>query len=214
MAASDFETVLESALSGAICSRVHVSLPARVVTYYQATQTADVQPVVRARYRSEDDTVEHYKLPVIPGVPVVFPQGGGCSITWPLAAGNSVLLVVAERSLDEWKATGDGDVSARSARRFDLTDAVALAGLSSPSTPLAQVLAGTLVVGAPAIALGSAGALQPFVFGTAMTALFNAHVHPTPVGPSGPPQEGAVVAPMNNPVSATFPHLSTKIKGE
>jgi hypothetical protein len=127
MAADSLEDVLEDALVGALYARVHVSLPGRVVSYDLTTQTAAVQPIVRARFRSEDDTVETYQLPVLPAVPVAFPQGGGCSITWPLQQGDDVLLVVSERSLDEWKATAAGEVAAQDARRFDLSDAVALA---------------------------------------------------------------------------------------
>jgi len=206
MAGASLEDVLEDALSGALAARVHVSLPGRVIRYDRTTQTAAVQPIVRARFRLENDSVETYRLPVLPAVPVCFPQGGGCSITWDLAADDDVLLVISERSLDEWKATASGDVEAQDARRFDLSDAVALAGLSSPSAPLAAVLAGTMVVSAPAIALGSASAAQAFVLGTAFKTLYNAHTHATPAGPSGPP------AVLMDAVPGT--HLSTKIKGE
>lgn len=206
MAGSSLEDVLEDALSGALAARVHVSLPGRVVSYDRTTRTAAVQPIVRGRFRSEDDSVETYRLPVLPSVPVCFPQGGGCSITWDLAADDDVLLVISERSLDEWKATASGDVEAQDARRFDLSDAVAFAGLSSPSVTLAGVLAGTMVVTAPAIALGSKAAAQAFVLGTAFKTLYNAHTHATGVGPSGPP------AVLMDVVPGT--HLSTKIKGE
>ena len=57
-----------------------------------------------------------------------------------------------------------------------------------------------IVVKSQAIKLGSERASQGLVLGDAFTALFNAHTHPTGVGPSGPP-----VGPM---VKGT--HVSAK----
>ncbi len=54
--------------------------------------------------------------------------------------------------------------------------------------------------GAASIALGS-GASEALLKGTSFLALFNAHIHPTPDGPSGPPQ-----------VPLTPAVLSTKVK--
>lgn len=214
--ADTLDELLDEAIRGIIDARVHVALPGKIVSYDEATQTAAVQPIVRARYRTPDGESTQYKLPQLPKVPVAFPQGGNCSITWPLVVGDDVLLVVAERSLAEWKAGGGlpGDISPRDPRRFDLSDAVAIAGLSSPAHPLAQVLAGAMVLAAPDVRIGSNAATHAFVFGDAMKAVFNAHIHPTPAGPSGPPQEGAVAAPFDNAAAASYPHLSTKIKGE
>uniref|UniRef100_A0A6M3KTK7 Phage protein Gp138 N-terminal domain-containing protein n=1 Tax=viral metagenome TaxID=1070528 RepID=A0A6M3KTK7_9ZZZZ len=208
------QDLLSEAIRREVCARVHVSLPGRVISYDQATQTAAVQPILRARFETPDGEAEAYRLPVLNRVPVLFPQGGGCSITWPLTSGDDVLLVISERSLAEWKANDSGDVSPRDPRRFDLSDAVAIAGLSSPSAPLAQVLADTVVMAAPHIALGSITAAQAFVLGTSFATLFNAHTHATPAGPSGPPLEGVIAAPMDNVASPTYPHLSVKIKGE
>ena len=50
---------------------------------------------------------------------------------------------------------------------------------------------GEVIVKAQTIKLGSDSASEPFVLGNAFLQIFNAHTHPTGVGPSGPP-----VAPM------------------
>lgn len=57
-----------------------------------------------------------------------------------------------------------------------------------------------IVIKSQAIKLGSEGAAQGLVLGDAFMALFNAHTHPTGVGPSGPP-----VTPM-----AKGTHVSAK----
>jgi hypothetical protein len=55
---------------------------------------------------------------------------------------------------------------------------------------------------------------QPAVLGDALRALFNAHIHQTPVGPSGPALEGALADPLGNPASPSGPHLSDKVEVE
>jgi hypothetical protein len=212
-APTNLDEVLDDAIASGLYGLVHVSMPGVVQAYHRATQTADVQPIVRARQLDEEGNVTPLRLPVLPGVPVSFPQGGGCSITWDLAAGDVVLLLIAERSLDEWKATAAMDVTPADPRRFDLSDAVALAGVRSPSAPLTEVGA-YLGISGPAIRLGHslASATHAVPLGDAVKALFNAHTHQTPVGPSGPPLEGAVAAPFDNAAAASYPHLSTVVK--
>lgn len=89
-------------------ARVFTALPARVKTYDAATQTADLEIVVRAPLVREEDEedVAHETLPVIPSVRVLFPSAGVASITWPLAAGDEVLFVVSSLALGEYRRTG------------------------------------------------------------------------------------------------------------
>ncbi len=202
------EDVLQAAIRSEL-ARVHVGFAARVVSYARVTQTVTVQPIVRGRHRTAEDISESYILPQITRVPVAFPQGSGGSITWPLANGDTGLCVVMERSHDEWAATGNADCIPQDRRRFDLTDAVFYPGLSSPADPLTEVDPTAMVVAAGALKLGSKTAAQPFVLGTALQTLFNAHTHGTPAGPSGPPTQL-----MGAPVSPGYPHLSAKITGE
>lgn len=77
-----------------------------------------------------------------------------------------------------------------------------------PGTPAVRVLSGD------DIRFVSEAAAQAFVLGAKLTSMFNVHTHMTQMGPSGPPQEGVLTAPMDNPLSPTYPHLSTKIMGE
>ena len=214
------DEVLQEAVKGSIFGLVHVSMPGVVVSYDRDSQTASVQPVLQARQVDEEGTSTALKLAPLGGVPVLFPQGSGglYSITWDLLPGDPVLLVFSERSLDEWKATGSTDIAPQDYRRFDPSDAVAWAGLSSPAAPLGakSIKATTLVVRAPAICLGSADAVQRAMLGDACTALLNGHIHGTAVGPSGPMLSSTgIAAPLDNVLEVdSFPHLSTKIKLE
>lgn len=84
---------------------VHTCLPGRVEKYDVATQTADIRPMVK-RAVADGDEVTYESLPVIPEVPVSFPRGGGFFISFPIAVGDSVLLVFSEASIAEWRTTG------------------------------------------------------------------------------------------------------------
>lgn len=105
-------------------AELHVALPARVLAYDFSRQMASVQPTLRRSYSDgrEDD------MPILSSVPVVFPRAGGASLTMPVRAGDTVLLVFSERSLDEWLARG-GTVTPEDRRLHALVDAVAIPGL-------------------------------------------------------------------------------------
>ena len=185
---------------------MHTSFPATVQSYDETKQTATLQPVVARRYRLSDGEVYTEPMPVIAEVPILFPSGGGMSITWPLSAGDPVTVVIAERSLAEWKANAKAATTPGDTRRFDLSDAVAYPGGRSPASPLSGVSATNLVVTASGLLLGSKTAAESFVLGDAFKALYNGHTHTTGVGPSGVP----IV--LMDAVPGT--HLSPTIKGE
>ena len=61
---------------------------------------------------------------------VIFPRGGGSSLTFPVKEGDECLLTFCERAIDDWHRTGN--VSKPNARRFhSLSDATAFVGISS-----------------------------------------------------------------------------------
>jgi hypothetical protein len=126
-----YSPTLAQVLDAALTRRqgeLHTALPGRVESYDAEKQVADVQPLVQALALAEDGTRSAVSLPVLPAVPVVFPGGGGYRATYPLAKGDTVLLVFAEASLDAWQPRG-GVVAPPDTRRHHLADCVAIAGL-------------------------------------------------------------------------------------
>lgn len=87
---------------------LHTALPGRVRAYDAATQTADIEPMIKRGVPTggEEDEVALETLPVLPSVPVLFPSGGQCFVTFPLAVGDPVLLVFSERDTNQFRATG------------------------------------------------------------------------------------------------------------
>lgn len=163
----DFATQISDFTLG----RINVALPATVISYNPATQTATVQPVPAARdHDPETDALIPVALPQIANVPVRFDvaMGGLCSLTWPLQPGDAVTLLICDRSLDEWKSTGAPQTVPQDVRRFDLTDAIAIPGPRSPAQPLSAsgYSPSAAVLQAPLILLGSSAAVSPVVLET------------------------------------------------
>jgi hypothetical protein len=77
---------------------------------------------------------EEQPLPVLEDVPLVFPGGSSLKITWTPLPGDEVLVVCAQRSIDNWKAAG-GLAPPGNKRRFSASDAVAIPGLESFAAP-------------------------------------------------------------------------------
>jgi len=102
-----------------ILANVHTSLPGIIVSYDPSTNKAQVQPALNKNFTSGE-----MPMPILQNVPIVFPK----NITFPINAGDYVLLIFSERSLDLWKSVG-GQVTPTDPRKFDLSDAIAIPGL-------------------------------------------------------------------------------------
>lgn len=118
--ARDLPEILRRWLNGRQ-AEVFTALPARVKTYDAATQTADLEIVVRAPLVLDEDEedVTHEPLPVIPNVRILFPAATGVFITFPIATGDEVLFVVSSLALGEYRRTG-APADAVDVRRNDL----------------------------------------------------------------------------------------------
>jgi len=121
-------------------NNLHTAAPATILSFNPETQTATVQPSFSREFLQFDgseETTVSLKSPVIENVPVCYPRGGGFSITFPVKSGDECLLIYTERSLDNWHSKG-GEGLPISTRKHDLSDAVALVGVSSGPNKIAN----------------------------------------------------------------------------
>lgn len=121
--------VIEHAILSTLSEAVHTSLPASIETYDPATRKASVKPLIKRVYAGKA-----VDLPVIVGVPVIFPTAGKFYINFPVEKGDTVLLLFAERELDGFLSSG-ANSEPESRRQFSLSDAVAVLGLCPFSKP-------------------------------------------------------------------------------
>lgn len=214
--------VLRTALNMSLVN-MHVALPGRIEKYDAATQKADVQPMIQLKTPTNDGGSLLENLPIINEVPVMFPRCGTFFISFPLVVGDYVLLVFNDASIDNY-ATGTLSVPADPGdfRTHDINDAVCFPGFFPFASALKQADTTNLALGKDEggiqIHLTPGGVAEvKFGGGTAnksaaiaenlqtlyiqFKALYDAHVHPTGVGPSGPPAVPAT--PWNNAIAST-----------
>lgn len=104
---------------------LNTMIPAKVISYDSSTQTCEVQPSLK---RTLIDPPKIISRPRLLDVPVVFPRAGASGSYFPLAAGDSVMLIFCQRSLDDW-LEADGEVQVRDTRLHNISDAVVVPGL-------------------------------------------------------------------------------------
>lgn len=125
---------------------LHTALPARVERYDAAAQVVDAKPMIkRALYTNKGDK-RLEALPVVPAVPVAFPQAGGFMVTVPIKEGDHVLLVFSERDIGEWRRTGE-DSDPGDQRFHPLHGAFAIPGVVPEGSELASASGENMVVG-------------------------------------------------------------------
>lgn len=100
----------------------HTSLPGIIKSFDPATNTATVQPAIRAVF--EDGPVD---LPLLVDVPVVCLGGGNFVQTFPIQPDDEVVLIFSERAIDFWWDRG-GVQEAAEHRLHDISDAFAIVG--------------------------------------------------------------------------------------
>lgn len=136
---------------------VHVSTIGRVVSYDTSKCTADVQPLIRRARIDERGQRIVELMPIVPDVQVAFMGGGSGSLTFDLSAGDLVVLVFADESLDRFVVGSGSDVDPGDDRRHDITDAVAFPCVSLFKSAHAST-AGAVVLKGNDVRLGSANA--------------------------------------------------------
>lgn len=108
-------------------SRMFVARPARVEAYDAENQTVDVTPTLKEVVEGEE-TTRVQEMPRVNKVPLCWPRAGNWFLSAPLAPGDYVLLVCADRSIDTWQERG-GIVDPIDLRRHNITDAIAIPGV-------------------------------------------------------------------------------------
>lgn len=129
---SEFSVAVAEAMVGAQAG-IWTAMPGVLLEFDAAKLTAKIQVAIMARVRANDDQGSVSWVPIAPLVdcPVVFPQGGGYLLTFPLAVGDEVLVVFASRCIDAWWQSGGVDNHQMDLRLHDLSDGFALPGVRS-----------------------------------------------------------------------------------
>ncbi len=109
------------------------SLPCIVQSYNPDTNTIEAQPTILGRVQDQQGLWSLKQMPLLLDVPVIFPSGGGYTLTFPIAAGDECLVVFSSRCIDGWWYQG-GIQPQLDVRMHDLSDGFAFVGpMSRPN---------------------------------------------------------------------------------
>jgi hypothetical protein len=123
-------------------ARLRTATPG-IIDAVHANGTVDVQPAIM-QVTTLDGQRSDEPLSVLTGVPTIFAyyaQTLGLSITLPMRPGDEGLLIVADRSIDNWQVASGVQAAAEpvSPRHHNLTDALFLPGAVSEPNAIAAV---------------------------------------------------------------------------
>lgn len=125
-------------LAETISSTLRVALPGIIQSFDPETVTCVVQPAIKGSRLDASGNPVSLTLPLLVDVPVVFPHGGGCTITFPLKKGDECLVIFSDRCIDFWWQNG-GVQEPVDPRQHDLSDAFAIPGPQSQKEKIGAI---------------------------------------------------------------------------
>lgn len=163
-------SAVEASLSG-----VWTALPGRVERYNASNQTANIQVMVQSGSTGESGDRVVETVAVLNSVPVVHLGGGPYRQVFPVASGDTALVVFCSRSLSQWLVRGD-IVDPATDQHHSMADGVALVGLrdfkhSLQSAPTDRMSIGndsgpSIEISASEVRVGSNTGTQPTLLAT------------------------------------------------
>ncbi|TKU47850.1 translation initiation factor IF-2 [Citrobacter sp. wls757] len=118
--------------------QIKVAMPGIIQSFDPDTVTAVVQLGIRCMQTNNDGTTSTSDYPQLVDVPVIFPRGGGVTLTFPVKPGDECLLIFSDRCIDFWWQNG-GVQEAVDPRQHDLSDAFAIVGPQSQAKKISGI---------------------------------------------------------------------------
>ncbi|MFV2937622.1 Gp138 family membrane-puncturing spike protein [Klebsiella michiganensis] len=128
----------DAQLAQAIMSAMRVAMPGIIQSFDPDAVTAVVQPAIKGAEQDESGAEVSVNLPLLVDVPVVFPRGGGCTLTFPVKEGDECLVIFADRCIDFWWQSG-GVQEPVDGRMHDLSDAFCVVGPQSQAKKISGI---------------------------------------------------------------------------
>lgn len=136
--------VYDAILKGAKQS-IRVSMPGVIKSFDPETVTCVVEVSIyipkpeSAEGKSIDRLAQdNVFYPLILDAPVIFPRGGGCTLTFPVSAGDECLVIFADRCIDFWWQNGGVQNGSRG-RMHDYSDAFVIPGPQSQAKKISGI---------------------------------------------------------------------------
>ncbi len=114
------------------------ALPGIVRCFNAVAVTAEVQPAIMGIVSEPNGSNRPVKLPLLLDCPVVFPRGGGCTLTFPVKPGDECLVIFSSRCIDAWWQSGGVQIPMEM-RMHDLSDGFVLVGPMSQAQKIGNI---------------------------------------------------------------------------
>ena len=128
----------DAQLAQAIMSAMRVSIPGIIQSFDPDAVTAVIQPAIKGIEHDASGAEVSVNLPLLVDVPVIFPRGGGCTLTFPVKEGDECLVIFADRCIDFWWQSG-GIQEPVDGRMHDLSDAFCIVGPQSQAKKISGI---------------------------------------------------------------------------
>jgi len=126
---SDFEEMMRTATAGDRRT-IYIMQPV-TITEDSDGHVASAQPTIQGAVTDPTGKVTYENLPVLNDLPVIYPQGGGHTLTFPIKKGDEAFVIHAHRPIDAWHQNGGTDNKPIDARLHSLSDGMVLVGVRS-----------------------------------------------------------------------------------
>lgn len=120
-------------------STMWTAIPAIVGSVDLTKMTLEATPAIQGRFEDQTGVVTYVDMPQVLDVPIVFPRTAGFAITFPIAAGDEVLIIFASRCIDAWWQSGGFSNKPMEFRMHDLSDGFAIPGPASQPNVLSGI---------------------------------------------------------------------------
>lgn len=125
------------AIADSVSNQIRVAMPGIIQSFDPDAVTCTVLSAIKGS-DSGANGAESGDIPLLVDVPVVFPRGGGCTLTFPVKAGDECLLIFSDRCIDFWWQSG-GVQEPVDTRQHDLSDAFAIVGPQSQAKKISGI---------------------------------------------------------------------------
>lgn len=125
------------AIADSVSNQIRVAMPGIIQSFDPDAVTCTVLSAIKGS-DSGANGAESGDIPLLVDVPVVFPRGGGCTLTFPVKAGDECLLIFSDRCIDFWWQSG-GVQESVDTRQHDLSDAFAIVGPQSQAQKISGI---------------------------------------------------------------------------
>ena len=126
------------AMGEQLSSTLRVAVPGIIQSFDPDTVTCTVQPAVNGSVPDESGAETTEGLTLLVDLPVIFPRGGGVTLTFPVKVGDECLVIFSDRCIDFWFQSG-GTGDAVDERQHDTSDAFVIVGPQSQAKKISGI---------------------------------------------------------------------------